>query len=171
MREMMKRVLMLSLLVLVTGCQTGKAPVSNSNFMGLWTVYNRCQSSSDLDTMRIDVRQLQDGSQVETMTTAKDDPIRPFLRPIERWITPPITRLAADPKAMAASCMLYTGQAAVTFGRMDVASEMFSAVIQHFPQPQYSYYTDQARVMLAQLNAPTPISLTAVRPPLPTLLP
>jgi hypothetical protein len=167
----MKRVLLLSLMVLVTGCQTGKAPVTTSNFMGLWTVYDHCQSSSDLDTMRIDVLRLRDGAQAETVTNVKDDPIRPFLRPIERWITPPITRLSADPKAMAAACMLYTGQAAVTFGRTDVASEMFSAVIQHYPQPQYSYYVDQARVMLAQLNAPTPISLTAVRPPLPTLLP
>lgn len=169
----MKRVLLLSLLVVLAGCQTGKPPVANQTFMGLLSAYDHCQSSNDLDTMRIDVLRLQEGAQTTASmnNNVKDDPIRPFLRPIERWITPPITRLSADPKALAASCMLYTGHAALTFGRTDVASEMFTAVIQHFPQPQYSYYADQARVLLAQLNEPTPISLTAVRPQLPALLP
>jgi hypothetical protein len=146
----LKRLAMAGALVLLAGCQTGKGPAPSSTFMNLWTTYDHCQSSVDLDTMRADARRLNDAAQ--TPTGGHDDPIGPLLRPIERWITPSVPRLAADPRAMAAACALHTGQAALTVGRSDLAAEMFTTVIRTYPQASYAYYVDQARWGLIQLK-------------------
>jgi hypothetical protein len=145
----MKLLVLIGLTLLFSGCQTGQVPVSSSTFMSLWSTYDHCQSSIDLETMRTDVLRLNEGSQT---TTSGHDHIGALLRPIERWITPSVSRLAADPKAMAAACMLHTGQAALTFGRSDLAAEMFMTVIRTYSQDQYGYYVDQAWWGLKQLN-------------------
>ena len=154
---------------MLTGCQTGSSGVSNASFMTLWNAYDHCQSSGDLDTMRLDVKRLQEGSQTtqETVQSVKNDPVRPFLRPIDRWIAQPLTRLSADPKAMAAACTLYTAQAAAQFGRDDLATELLSSIIEKYQQPTYSYYVDQARLALAQLSEPARVSLTTPQNPTP----
>jgi hypothetical protein len=152
-------------ILLLTGCQATKPPVTNTAFMGLWNTYDHCQSSIDLDTMRLDVERLSEGSQ---HSAVKDDVIiRPLLKPIEHWITPPIPRLAADPRAMAASCTLRTGETALTYGRPDIATEMFTSVIQNYPQPQYAYYVSEARNKLGQLEQLTQVSLSSI----PTIVP
>jgi hypothetical protein len=153
-----------AVLLALTGCQTDKPPVSNASFMTLWSAYDHCQSSEDLDTMRQDVKRLQEGIQMaqEQAASAKPDPVRPLLRPIERWIATPETRLSADPKAMAAACTLYTGQTAAQSGRTDLATELFTSVIQNYQQPPYAYYVNQARLGLAQINEPTQVSLTTI---------
>jgi hypothetical protein len=152
-------------LLLLMGCQTGKPPVTNTAFMGLWNTYDHCQSSGDLDTMREDARQLSAGSQHAAVND--DVIIRPLLKPIEHWIAPPIPRLSADPRAMAASCTLRTGETAVIYGRPDIATEMFTEVIQNYPQPQYAYYVSEARNKLGQLDQLTQVSLSST----PTIVP
>jgi hypothetical protein len=154
-----------ALVMILAGCQSGKPSVTNATFMGLWNTYDHCQSSGDLDTMRQDVTRLSEGSH---HSAVKDDVIiRPLLKPIEAWITPPVPRLAADPRAMAASCSLRTGEAALAYGRPDIATEMFTSVIQNYPQPQYAYYVGEARNRLGQLDQLTQVSLSAI----PTIVP
>jgi hypothetical protein len=160
--------LTVTLLIFLAACQS-KPPVTNVAFMGLWNTYDHCLSSADLETMRQDVRQLSEGSQRSAL---KDDVIiRPLLKPIEHWIAPPTPRLAADPRAMAAACTLRTGDTAVTYGRPDIATEMFTEVIQNYPQPQYAYYVSEARTKLVQLDKLTQVSLSSMPliVPFPTL--
>jgi hypothetical protein len=72
----------------------------------------------------------------------------PLPKAIQRWVSEPPSRLAVDVKSMAAACTLYTGQAALSAGRNDLADQMFQAVL-HNPTSS-SYYIQQARAGLAQ---------------------
>ena len=146
------------LLVFLVGCQIQKPAVNGSSFMSLWNAYNHCQSSSDPDAMRADVRRLSEAA--DSSVPGKDDPIGPLLRPIQRWIAPSPSRFSADPKAMAAACTVYTGQVALAGDRPGLAAEMFRTVIQNYPQPQYAYYVGRAWAELLQLYEVDPGSQT-----------
>jgi hypothetical protein len=76
---------------------------------------------------------------------------------ITRWVSEPANRLAVDPKAMAVSCSLHTGQSALLAGRNDLASEMFQAVLT-YPDGAYPYHATQAREGLARLNGEANLS-------------
>ena len=69
---------------------------------------------------------------------------------ITRWVSEPANRLAVDPKAMAVSCSLRTGQSALLAGRNDLASDVTQAVLT-YPDGAYPYHATQARG-LARLN-------------------
>ncbi len=146
--------LALSLVMVVGGCQSMQlldkpASLDNAAFMSLWDAYRHCQAGEDVDTMRGDMQRL-------TRVALSQQPTRdlPFPLPdfVKRVVARPALRLAADPKAMAASCTLVTGQVALRTERLDLATDMFKAVLQNHPQPEYAYYVDQARVGLEQVD-------------------
>jgi ABC-type Fe3+-hydroxamate transport system substrate-binding protein len=149
----MKRLLsIVSVLVVLAGCQTTQpvaksTALENTAFMRLWTTYSECRSSTDLDAMRAAARQL---NQAAITTTSDRDFVLPLPKQIERLVSKPPTRLAVDPKAMAASCTLHTGHAALNAGRNDVAAEMFRLVMDGHPQTEYAYYVEQARLGFAR---------------------
>lgn len=168
-------VVTLGFVMLLSGCQSVQpintaVPLDNAGFMTAWDAYRHCQAGTDVDAMRTDMKQL---SRVASAQESADN--RPLSLPdfMQRMMAKPASRLAADLNAMAASCALSAGQAALRVERMDVATEMFRTVLQNHPQPEYAYYVDQARVGLedvargvhtaAHTAAPTliPISSTA----------
>lgn len=165
----MKKLLVLaSVLVVLAGCQTtqqvGKSTaVENTAFMRLWTTYSECQSSTDLEAMRAAARQLR---QAATTPKRSNGFVLPLPKLIARLVSTPPTRLAVDPKAMAAACTLYTGNAALEAGRNDVAAQMFWSVIDGHPQAEYAYYVEQARLGFAQAVIGPQVSIR----PLPTLV-
>jgi hypothetical protein len=139
--------------VTLAGCQTAhqsmkSAGLDNSGFMRLWTTYESCQSSLDLGEMRGYERIL---SQEMQSATRIAEPLIPLPTAIQRLVTEPKPRLSVDPKAMAAACSLYTGQAALAIGRNDIAIEMFVSVLSRHPQADYAYYVAQAKEGLAQV--------------------
>lgn len=147
-------VLTMGLVMLLSGCQSvlpvnTATPLDNAGFMTVWDAYRHCQAGTNVDTMRADMKQL---SRVATAQESVRD--LPFSLPdfVKRVMAKPTSRLAADPKAMAASCALFTGHAALRAERMDVATEMFRTVLQHHSQPDYAYYVDQARTGLDQVE-------------------
>jgi len=166
---MRKLLIVSSLLLTLAGCQTGNprpssTTLDNASFMSLWHVYNHCQSSGDLDSMRGDVTRLTLAAQ----TPVRDNPtLRSLIKPIKRWVSEPPTRLAVDLKAMAVACTLYTAQAALDIGRDDVATEMFSSVLSRTSQPEFTYYVEQAKVGLAQVGT----SSELVRAATPQIIP
>jgi len=156
-----RMVVALGFLAVLGGCQslqvarTPAATLDNAGFMAAWDAYRHCQLGTDVDVMRVDMHQLARVAQ-------------------------PAPRLAADPKAMAASCALSTGQAALRAERMELAVEMFESVLKNQSQQEYAYYVDQARIGLNQvehavrfagdsasapalmaISAPAPLSRTA----------
>ncbi|OLB56384.1 MAG: hypothetical protein E6K58_00735 [Nitrospirae bacterium] len=150
----MKRLLsIVSVLVLLGGCQTTQ-PVAkstgleNTAFMRLWTTYSECRSSTDLGATRTAARQL---NQAVATPASNKDFVLPLPKQIERLVSKPPTRLAVDPKAMAAACTLHAGHTALNAGRNDVAAEMFRSVMDGHPQIEYAYYVEQARLGFAQV--------------------
>ncbi len=147
-------VLAMGFVMLLSGCQSvlpvnTATPLDNAGFMTVWDAYRHCQAGTDVDTMRADMKQLS--RVAEAQESVRD---LPFSLPdfVKRVMAKPASRLAADPKAMAAACALFTGHAALRAERMDVATEMFRTVLQHHPQPDYAYYVDQARTGLDQVE-------------------
>jgi hypothetical protein len=145
-------VLVLGVVVLLSGCQsvsphTG-APLDNAGFMTVWDAYRHCQAGTNVDVMRDEMQQLTRAASAQESANN-----RPFSLPdfMTRVMAKPTSRLAADPKAMAAACALSAGQAALRDERMDVAIEMFRTVLQNHPQPEYAYYVDQARAGMEQV--------------------
>jgi hypothetical protein len=172
-------VLALGCVLLLSGCQSvpathTTAPLDNAGFMTAWDVYRHCQAGTDdVDTMRTDMNQLSRVASAQESTYSLPLPLPDF---VKRVMTKPISRLAADPKAMAAACALSAGQAALRIERMDVAAEMFRTVLQNHQQPEYAYYVDQARAGMkevahgvhaaARAAAPTLIPISSTASPL-----
>ena len=145
--------LILSLGLLFTGCQTAqsleKQPgLDNVGFMSLWDTYKLCQNGVDLDAMQKAVRHLNRIAHQPVAEPASDIPLP---RAIQRYVADPPSRLAVDPKSMAAACTIYTGQVALTAGHNDVADEMFRTVLKQ-PGNTSPYYIEQARAGLMQAN-------------------
>lgn len=155
---------MLAVLTL-TGCQAtvpnAKPGLDNSSFMNLWTTYRHCETGIDVDTMFLDAQRLNAIAQQSNQVT--DDGV-PLPRVITRLMSEPANRLAVDPKAMAVSCSLRTGQTALVAGRYDLASEMFQAVLS-YPEGAYPYHADQARAGLAQVNSEAELSGMSITAP------
>lgn len=141
------------LLVILSGCHTfqstdGFTPFDDATFMRLWAIYNRCQVNEDPGQMWGDVQRLNDA--VRTIGR-QEQAARLLPERIEQWLAEPPSRLAADPRAMAASCALLAGQVAQVAGHPRFAAELFGLVLSNFSPPQYAYYLAQASAGLNEL--------------------
>lgn len=150
---MKKFVLAIGFVIVAAGCQSlPKNPTTsldNESFMYLWGRYARCQAGSDLVAMQGEAQYLQ---QAADAAAARSGFSLTLPKRIQRYVSDPPTRLAVDPKAMAAACALYTGQVAAELGKTDVATTMFQSVLKHQAKPEYEYYVAQARDGLSQLE-------------------
>ncbi|BCA54151.1 hypothetical protein W02_12910 [Nitrospira sp. KM1] len=117
--------------------------------MGLWHTYSHCQAVTDLDELRQDASALKSASEPQ----AGDGFVVPLPGQIERMVVAPGTRQAVDIKAMAASCTLRAGQTALNLQKFDVAKPILESIVQYYPQSEYSYYSNQAKSMLAVIDA------------------
>lgn len=148
-------------MVFTVGCQStrpgSQSVLDNATFMDLWKVYRHCQSLTDLDLMKAD-------STVLSSARNHSEPGPHFLLPLpdklERLVSRPSVRLAVDVNAMAAACTLRTGQLAFEAEQLDLANEMFHAVVDNYPHPDYSYYTVQARTALHEIENGLQVTLT-----------
>jgi len=147
-------VIALGLVMFLGGCrnmQIAQVPASldNAGFMTVWDVYRHCQVGTNVDTMRTEMQQL-----ARVASTQESAAALPFSLPdfVKRVVSKPAQRLAADPKAMAAACALSTGHAALRAERMELATEMFQAVLRNQSHPEYAYYVDQAKTGLSQVD-------------------
>ena len=152
--DMKKAVAVLGIAMVLGGCQSmpgtpASTSLDNAGFMTALDVYRHCKVSTDVDTMRSDLKQLR-------LAAAKQDSASPFPIPLpgfmQDMVEKPAPRLAADPNAMAAACALSIGQTALLSERMDLAAELFQSVIENHYQPEYAYYVDQARIGLDRVE-------------------
>lgn len=147
-------VLTLGFVMLLSGCQSVPpinmaAPLDNAGFMTVWNAYRHCQAGTNVDAMRGEVQQLARAASAQESADTLPTSLPDF---VKRMMALPASRLAADPKAMAAACALFTGHAALRAERMELATEMFRTVLQHHSQPDYAYYVDQAKTGLDQVE-------------------
>lgn len=165
--------------MLLWGCQSmqsahTQASLENTGFMATWGVYRHCQVGTDVDTMGADLKQLRLAASKLGASSSFSLPLPETMKQmVEKQAQAP--RLAVDPNAMAAACALSAGHVALLAERMDLATELFQSVIENHVQPEYAYYTAQARIGLNQVEqavqvarhpagAPVAITISAVSP-------
>ena len=131
-------------------------------FPTMWNTYTGCRSEGDADQMWIDAQRLHQA--VRAMDKqAQESQILPSA--IEEALAEPPPRLAVDPQAMAASCSLLAGQTALNTGHSELASRIFQFVLSQFSHPRYTYYLDQARKGLEQIQSTVyPFVATGLKP-------
>jgi hypothetical protein len=140
--------------VLLSGCQAIQAfdyttSPNETAFANMWKRYSHCRSHTDVNQIWHDAQQLN--RTVRFMDqAARETELLPDT--IEQTLAEPPTRLAVDPKAMAAACTLLAGRAAQNLGHSQFAAELFSFVLANFTQPRYAYYREQAEMDLDQIE-------------------
>ena len=141
-------------LLALTACQSlqpvanGTGALDNASFLALWNTYIHCREGSDLAAIQEDVHRLQGAASVAPL----GDFTLSLPSSVKRYVAEPPSRLAVDPKAMAASCGVYAGQTALSLGETAVATRMFETVVQKHNQTEYAYYVSQARAGLRQIE-------------------
>ncbi len=134
-------------MLLLTGCQLGvlqgpETGMGPDEFARIWGLYQDCRRSDDVATV------LAKAPHWERMAATQS----------RRAV-----RLSVDPRALAAACAVHTGRVALAQGEEELAVELFSLVIQRYPEPDYAYYVAQARAGLLQTTPEmTPVSARPV---------
>ena len=150
--------------LLVVGCQSAQpitqSAADNGSFMGLWTVYSHCQSSTDFEQLKHDAVVLSTSAK---RSLSRDSFVLPLPGKLERLVATPSARLAVDVKAMSAACSLRAGQAAVEAHRFDIAKELLHGILDYHPQSDYAFYVLQAKAILSELE-PESLQVSLIHP-------
>jgi len=145
--------ILVSILASVAGCQTGQptktAAIDNGNFMSLWGTYSHCQATTAIDQLREDALTLTNAA---NFSLTQEAFVLPLPGKLEKFVSTPAARFAVDVKAMAAACSLRASSAALEAGERDVAKDLLRTVLSYQPNPEYDYYTLQAKTLLSELE-------------------
>ena len=148
---MTRCVLALTALSLI-GCQpfASSAPRSErppQSVMSLWELYRDCQKSRDVETALSTAKELRQSADMHVVP-ASDLP-----GGLDAFIRKQPVRTTVDPKAMAASCTLQAARASIDAGRHVEARQLLQAVMTNYPEPDYVFYVEQAKVWMRDLPA------------------
>jgi hypothetical protein len=136
----------LTAMLLLTGCQALIPPVDQvareQAFDRSWEFYRDCRRA-DLAAI------LAQAPRWERLAAA------PVQRPV---------RLSVDPRALAAACAVHTGNLALSQGERELAAELYSLVIDRYPDPDYAYYVAQAWAGLLRTAPGIPTASASARP-------
>jgi len=135
----------------LAGCQAilpeSRLSTSEDRFQEAWSLYARCLKSSDLIETERTAGLLRRVVRIIDGAT----PSLPDL--VGRFVDPPPSRLAAEPKAMWAACALHAARAAVIEYHAPAAIDLLQAVVAAYPEGESSYYVAQARMNLSHFDA------------------
>jgi hypothetical protein len=148
------RLMLVGILVAVAGFQAGQpvqaATIDNGSFMSLWSTYSHCQATSDVGQLSEDALTLTNAA---NRSFTQEGFVLPLPGQLQKFVSTPTARVAVDVKAMAAACSLRAGSAAVAAGKLDVAKDLLQTVFSYQPQSEYSYYTQEAKALLSEIEA------------------
>jgi hypothetical protein len=156
------RFILVSLLsILVIGCQglqpksTGELAMGDHDFLGIWDAYNHCVASSDIQHMQANLDELASAPKPISLD---DSPI-PVTAFLKKWSTARGSRLAVDPRAMAASCSIHLAEVAQLSADWPTALRTFEEILKNYPEPQYAFYVSKANQAMEQMTTVRPVSL------------
>lgn len=92
--------------------------------MKAWETYRHCRSSAEPDEVRGDLQQL---NRFAHAVTAQNQPSVLVPAAFRSRLDALPSRLAVDPRAMAAACALHGGQVAFSAGQPELSVELFTA--------------------------------------------
>ena len=145
----------------LTGCtlfqQTpqGESLIDQVAFEGYIEDHTSCMNTENLSEIENIISRLENAP-IPVSAEESSLPIPEFL---VNLTSKPISRLAIDPKSLAASCTLHAGQVALKQGKPESAYQLFSSIVAKYHEPSYSYYVKQAHSSLRDIYT-TPKSTT-----------
>ncbi len=139
------------IIVGLIGCQNVKVAqqettTAQPSFMETWRVYSHCSSTENLEALMVDTLLLK-----RATNRMQQDEILGLFSPLQSFVSPSPVRLAADPRAMTASCTLKTAETAVGNGWNDLAITLYQSIIKDYSGPAYVYYRERANTGLTHL--------------------
>jgi hypothetical protein len=129
--------------------------MAQPSFMETWRIYNHCTHADNLEALLVDALLLKHAT-----NRMQQDEILALFSPIQSLVAPSPVRLAADPRAMTASCTMKAAETALATGWNDLAVTLYQSIIKDYPGSSYVYYREQAKAWLAHVvqhmaNLPT----------------
>ncbi len=139
--------------ILLSGCHmlqpAGTVPVQHPpSVMSMWDLYRYCQTSSDVEAVLTAAKELRQSADTHVVPTA-DLP-----KSFDRFVARQPVRTTVDPKAMAASCTLQAARTSLSAGRGRVAEQLLHSVVVSYPETEYTFYVEQAKVWIQELRRP-----------------
>ena len=151
----MNRLILLSTLPLVAACSLFSGPSRESesvhqSVMSLWELYRNCQGSRDVEGALSAARQLRQSADLQVV------PATELPAGLDGFVGKQPVRTTVDPKAMAASCTLQAARASMEAGRHEEAHQLLHAVLRNYPESEYAFYVERARMWMKDLPAGDP---------------
>lgn len=147
----------------IAGCLSEQNSLQRSNFAEVWGIYQACRSSDKLDELIAHARTVENLTLHLVRNTGPAHSISVSQGTLTRIVQPLKTRLAADPYAMQADCLLRTGQIAYRQGQIILAQDMFGRVLKGPANPDLHYYVDAARSGLLRIDQDLQATVEQVR--------
>ena len=147
----------------VVGCQSlqvkdpGELAIENHAFISLWDTYNHCVTESNTQEIQ---RNLEILSSAPKPISLDDSPI-PVPKFLKKLSGTRNSRLAVDPRAMAAACSIHLGEVARQSADWNTALHIFQAIVKNYPEPQYAFYVSKANQAIEQSSSVLPVSLSS----------
>jgi hypothetical protein len=145
------------------GCQSlqvkdpGELAIENHAFIGLWDTYNHCLTGSNTQEMQ---RNLQILHSAPKPISLDDSPI-PVPKFLKKLSSTRNSRLAVDPRAMAASCSIHLAEVAHQSADWDTSLRTWQSILDNYPEPQYAFYVSEATQAIEQFSSVLPVSLSS----------
>ena len=128
--------------------------MEDQEFLGIWDAYNLCIDGSDIQHMQANLSVLASAPKPISLD---DSPI-PVPTFLKKLSTARASRLAVDPRAMAASCSIHLAEVAQLSSDWPTALRTFQEIIKDYPESQYAFYVSKANQALEQLTTVRPVS-------------
>ncbi len=147
----------------IIGCQSlqpknsGELALKNHDFVGLWNAYNDCRTGLHPQEMQKNLEFLQ---AAPTPISLDDSPI-PIPAFIKNLTSIRNSRLAVDPRAMAASCSIHLAETSRQATDWETSLRTYQAIVENFPEPQYAFYVLRASQALEEFSSILPASLSS----------
>ncbi len=147
----------------VVGCQSfqpkspGELALKNHDFIGLWDSYNDCLTGSTTQEMQEHLSILYSAPKPISLD---DSPI-PVPKFLKNLSSTRNSRLAVDPRAMAASCSIHLAEFAQQSADWDTSLRIWQSIIENYPEPQYAFYVSEASQAIEKFSSIRPVSLSS----------
>lgn len=161
--EMIKLLLAALVAIAPIGCQglqpnvQGELAMKDQDFLGIWDAYNTCMEGSDIQQMYANLEILASAPKPISLNDSPI-PVPSFLKKLSAARS---SRLAVDPRAMAASCSIHLAEVAQQSADWHTAIQTFQSILKNYPEPQYAFYVTKANQAIEQFSSVRPVFLSS----------
>jgi hypothetical protein len=149
--------------IALMGCQgfkptvPGELAMEDEHFLDTWDAYNHCMEGSDIPQMLVHL-QILDSAPKPISLDDSPIPVPLFLKKLSSARS---SRLAVDPRAMAASCSIHIAEVAQQSADSYMALLTMQSIIENYPEPQYAWYVTKASQAIEHYSSVRPTSLSS----------